>query len=103
MVCRQASAVCRGPWFLAVSEETRKVYFNIEELRPDLRQYQQNGVVLGSLAEGPLVVFDVPVEMFDGEDLKPSGLIYCYMQMSEEIERAHFKMQARLSTEFNRR
>jgi len=87
-----------------MSEETRKVYFNVNELRPDLRQYQQNGVVLGSLVdETLLVVFDVPVEMFDGEDLKPSGLVYCYMQMSEEIERAHFKMQARLSTELNRR
>jgi len=91
-----------------LSEETRKVYFSVEELRPDLRQYQQNGIVLGSLAEGdpyaaPLIVFDVPVELFDGEDLKPSGLIYCYMQMSEEIERAHFKMQTRLSTELNRR
>jgi len=91
-----------------MSEETRKVYFRVAELRPDLRQYQQNGVVLGSIMQGemdatPLVVFDVPVEMFDGEDLKPSGLVYCYMQMSEEIERAHFKMQARLAVELNRR
>ena len=89
-------------------DETRKVYFTVEELRPDLRQYQQNGVVLGSLAEGepyatPLVAFDVPVAYFDGEDLKPSGLVYCYMQVSEEIERQHFHMQARLSSELKRR